>query len=68
MSVHNKGDYFLNNKENPSFIQVLKKSAFGFVSMSPMLLGVIGLVGIMQIYITPDMLSTAFEMECSSIH
>ena len=60
MSVHNKGDYFLNNKENPSFIQVLKKSAFGFVSMSPMLLGVIGLVGIMQIYITPEMLSSAF--------
>lgn len=49
----------MNNKENPSFIQVVKKSAFGFVSMSPMLLGVIGLVGIMQIYVTPDMLSSA---------
>jgi uncharacterized membrane protein YraQ (UPF0718 family) len=50
----------LNHKEERSFIQVLKKAAFGFVSMSPMLLGVIGLVGIMQIYVTPDMLSSAF--------
>jgi len=28
--------------------------------MMPMLLGVIGLIGIMQTYITPDMLSTLF--------
>lgn len=60
MPVYHKGDYVLNNKENPSFIQILKKSAFGFISMSPMLLGVIGLVGIMQIYVTPDMLSSVF--------
>lgn len=50
----------MNNKENPSFIQVLKKATFGFVSMSPMLLGVIGLVGIMQIYVTPEMIGSAF--------
>ena len=50
----------MNNKETLSFIQVLKKAAFGFISMSPMLLGVIGLVGIMQIYVTPDRLSSAF--------
>lgn len=28
--------------------------------MSPMLLGVIGLVGILQIYVTPDMMGSAF--------
>lgn len=39
---------------------MLKKAAFGFISMSPMLLGVIGLVGIMQIYVIPDMIGSAF--------
>lgn len=55
-----KGNEILNEKEKVSFSQVLKKAAFGFMEMSPMLLGVIGLVGIMQIYITPQMLSSAF--------
>lgn len=51
---------FLNYKEHKSFIQILKQSAFGFISMSPMLLGVIGLVGILQTYVTPEMLSSVF--------
>ncbi len=50
----------MNNQDKPLFIQVLKKAALGFVSMSPMLLGVIGLVGIMQIYVTPDMMEATF--------
>jgi uncharacterized membrane protein YraQ (UPF0718 family) len=60
MPVQHQGDYFLHNKEKPSFIQVLKKAASIFILMSPMLLGVIGLVGIMQVYLTPEMLSSAF--------
>ena len=50
----------MNNQYKPLFIQVLKKAALGFVSMSPMLLSVIGLVGIMQIYVTPDMMEATF--------
>lgn len=50
----------MNHKEKPSFIQVLKKATYGFISMSPTLLGVIGLLGIMQVYITPDMLGSVF--------
>jgi len=55
-----KGDDILNHKEKPSFIQVLKKATFGFISMSPILLSVIGLVGIMQVYVTPDMIGSVF--------
>ena len=50
----------MNNQDKPLFIQVLKIAALGFVSMSPMLLGVIRLVGIMQIYVTPDMMEATF--------
>jgi len=37
-----------------------KKALNNFLSMTPMLLGVIGLVSIMQTYITPEMLSHLF--------
>lgn len=40
--------------------KAIKKALMNFVSMTPMLLGVIGLVGIMQTYITPDLLSSLF--------
>lgn len=50
----------MNNKEQLSFIQALKKASLGFISMSPILLGVIGLVGIVQIYVTPDMIGSVF--------
>lgn len=55
-----RGGDILKNKEDPSFVQVLKKALFGFLSMSPMLLGVIGLLGIIQVYVTPDMMAEAF--------
>lgn len=45
----------------PPFIQVLKKSAMSFLSMTPLLLGVIGLVGIFQTMVTPEILSTLFN-------
>lgn len=38
----------------------LKKAIINLVSMMPMILGVIGLIGIMQTYITPNMLSKLF--------
>lgn len=40
--------------------QAFKKAFISFISMTPMLLGVVGLVGLMQVYITPDMLSRFF--------
>lgn len=45
----------------PTFLKVLKKSALSFFSMTPMLLGVIGLVGLFQTLVTPQMLATLFQ-------
>lgn len=45
----------------PTFFQALKKSCRMFVSIGPMLLGVVGLVGILQVYITPSMLASVFS-------
>jgi len=45
----------------PPFLKVLKKSALSFLSMTPMLLGVIGLVGLFQTLISPQMLATLFK-------
>ena len=44
----------------------LKKSLMNFISMTPMLLGVIGLVGIMQTYVTSEMLSSLFGYSTST--
>ncbi len=48
-------------QSKPPFLKVLKKSALSFLSIMPMLLGVIGLVGIFQTLITPEMLSSLFQ-------
>jgi uncharacterized membrane protein YraQ (UPF0718 family) len=40
--------------------EALKKAIINFISMMPMLLGVIGLIGMMQTYITPEMLAQLF--------
>jgi len=40
--------------------KALKKAIMSLISMMPILLGVIGLIGIMQTYITPNMLSKLF--------
>ena len=50
----------MNQRKKPSLLQALKKGAEGFAAMTPMLLGVIGLVGLLQSFITPDMLAAAF--------
>ncbi len=45
----------------PSFSKVLRKSALAFSGMAPMLLGVIGLVGLFQVLVTPKMLTALFS-------
>ncbi len=50
----------MKKEENNLFIKEFKKAVFSFISMAPILFGVIGLVGIMQTYITADMMASIF--------
>lgn len=43
------------------FFKVLQKSSLSFLAMAPMLLGVIGLVGLFQSLVTPTMLASLFR-------
>lgn len=45
----------------PPFATVALKSSLSFLSMAPMLLAVIGLVGLLQVLVTPKMLSSLFR-------
>ncbi len=47
--------------QRPAFRKVLQKSALAFLAMAPLLLGVIGLVGLFQAIVTPKMLATLFR-------
>lgn len=47
--------------QRPSFWKVLRKSSLSFLAMAPLLLGVIGLVGLFQILVTPKMLASLFR-------
>jgi uncharacterized membrane protein YraQ (UPF0718 family) len=47
--------------QRPSFWKVLQKSALSFFAMAPLLLGVIGLVGLFQVLVTPKMLAALFR-------
>ncbi|HHD64178.1 MAG TPA: permease [Desulfobulbaceae bacterium] len=47
--------------QRPSFPKVLKKSSLSFLAMAPLLLGIIGLVGLFQVLITPKMLASLFR-------
>jgi len=47
-------------QETISFKKALKKAFINFISITPMMLAVIGLVGIMQVYLSPEVLSTFF--------
>ncbi len=50
-----------NKAQQPITLKVaFKKAVNNFLSMTPMLVGVIGLVAIMQTYVTPQMLSHLF--------
>ncbi|RUM37466.1 MAG: hypothetical protein DSY58_03835, partial [Desulfobulbus sp.] len=45
----------------PSFVQVLKKTSLAFCGMAPLLLGIIGLVGLFEELVTPKMLASIFR-------
>jgi hypothetical protein len=47
--------------QRPTFRKVLQKSALSFLAMSPLLLGIIGLVGLFQVLVTPKMLAALFK-------
>ena len=47
-------------KETLSLKKAFKKAFVNFISITPMMLAVIGLVGIMQVYLSPEILSTFF--------
>jgi len=48
------------NKKTITLKKAFKKALISFISITPMLIAVMGLVGLMQIYVTPDILSTFF--------
>lgn len=47
--------------QKPTFRKVLQKSALSFLALSPLLLGIIGLVGLFQVLVTPKMLAALFK-------
>jgi len=47
--------------QRPSLAKAVQKSALTFLGMAPMLLGVIGLVGLFQVLVTPKMLASLFR-------
>ena len=47
-------------EEKLTFKKAFKRSLINFISITPMLIAVMGLVGLMQVYLTPDILSTFF--------
>jgi uncharacterized membrane protein YraQ (UPF0718 family) len=50
-----------NQQKKPSWLQALKKSALAFWAMAPLLIGVIGLIGLFQALVTPRMLISLFR-------
>jgi uncharacterized membrane protein YraQ (UPF0718 family) len=48
-------------QKKPSLQQTLKKSSLAFWAMTPLLLGVIGLVGLLQVLVTPRVLASLFH-------
>lgn len=47
--------------QRPALFKVLQKSSLSFLAMTPLLLGVIGLVGLFQVLVTPQMLASLFK-------
>jgi hypothetical protein len=48
------------NKATPNYPTLLRKTALNFLSLSPMILAILGLVGLMQSFITQEMLASLF--------
>ena len=51
----------VKQQKKPSLQQALKKSSLAFWAITPMLIGVIGLVGLFQVLVTPRMLASLFR-------
>ena len=49
------------SQQKPNFFKVLQKTSLSFWAMAPLLLGVIGLVGLFQVLITPAMIASLFQ-------
>ena len=47
-------------QESPTLSKAFKKALISFASTLPMIIAVIGLVGMMQVYVSPEMLSSLF--------
>ncbi|WP_457573726.1 permease [Desulfolithobacter sp.] len=47
--------------QKPTLVQALKKSALTFGSMAPMFLGIMGLVGLFQVLVSPENLAALFR-------
>ncbi len=47
-------------KEKSALKKAFQKALISFVSITPMLIAVVGLVGLMQVYVTADILATFF--------
>lgn len=56
-----KNDSGNKTPPKPSFKKVLQKSSLSFLSMAPLLLATIGLVGMFQILVSPEMLASLFR-------
>ena len=50
----------IKSQKTPTLKKAFGKALMGFISITPMLIAVMGLVGLMQVYVTPDILSTFF--------
>lgn len=50
-----------NASKRPRFLKVLKKSSMSFFSMTPLLLGIIGIVGLFQVLVTSEMIASLFR-------
>lgn len=49
------------SSQRPPFLKVFKKTSLSFLAMAPLLLSVIGLVGLFQVLVTPRMLASLFQ-------
>ncbi|MEN8210491.1 MAG: permease [Thermodesulfobacteriota bacterium] len=45
----------------PSFFKILQKNSLAILAIAPLLMGVIGLVGLFQVLVTPKTLSNLFQ-------
>jgi hypothetical protein len=45
----------------PSFFKILQKNSLAILAIVPLLMGVIGLVGLFQVLVTPEILSSLFQ-------